>query len=166
MSSIFFSSLQGRLDPAEGHASGQNAATITPVTGGGDIPDRILSIDFQAGRVDVFGVPANGGLEALGPSITIFNPPRFTRDGEPATGFGEPGLVPWEDFGIGSYQWTGLRDQPDTFSVTLSSPGSGPDPRREFFGVGVRHAEASEPGTLAVLALGLGAAIWARRRLR
>lgn len=161
-SSIFFDGFPGVLEPAEGHATGRNTAIITPVMGG----QPILSINFEVGRIDVFDVAAVSGLEAIGVSLPIFRPQRFSPTGEPLTDFGEPGLTALEDFGVGSYEWTGLRDRPESFRVSIFGPGSGPDPRRTFSGTGVRHTEASEPGVAAVVVLALAAAIRARRRRR
>ena len=166
VSSILFPGVPGVVEPAEGNAGGRNAATITPVTDGGPGPDRILSVGFEIGRIDVFDVAASSGLEAAGVSIPVFDPPRSSPDGAPVPGFADPGLASFADFGLGSYEWTGPRDRPDTFRVTLIAPGSGPDPHRSFSGVGVRRAETSEPVLLVLVALALAVAARARRAAR
>jgi len=66
----------------------------------------------------------------------------------------------------GNYSFTGSFTDPDSFTVDIGAPPSGPSGEHHFFGTGTRQsAAASEPATLLLVGLGLAAAV-ARRRAR
>jgi len=134
-------------------ATGTATATITAVPDGIQInfasPPGTANVHVFAGQMN-----STGGTFAIG-AVPMF----FTRDGALGLESGSSG---------GTYTFSGgTFDNPDTFSVGLSSGGSGPAGVERFSGTGTRHAAATaaEPTGVIVVAAGLlGARILRRRR--
>ena len=140
--------------PINRQATGTATATITAV------PDGI-QINFPSppgtANVHVFSgqTSSAGGNFAIG-AVPMF----FTRDGALGIESGSSG---------GSYTFSGgTFANPDTFSVGLSSGGSGPAGVERFSGTGTRHvaATAAEPMSIIVVAAGLLSARMLGRRRR
>ena len=153
VSTAMFGPSQGGDPAVNRSASETTTATITAV------PDGIrINFPSSAGAANVFVnrnvVASAGGNEAIG-AVPMF----FHRDGPLGIASGSS---------IGSYSFSGGSfDSPDTFTVGLSSGGSGPAGVERFTGAGTRHsaATAAEPATFIVVAAGLLAArVLGRRR--
>ncbi len=86
-----------------------------------------------------------------------------------ANGPGSPQMItllpPHPENFLGSFSWTGSIDDPNTFSVQATMPGSGPAPELVFTGTGTR-IPAAEPGTLGIALAALGGTLVLRRRTR
>lgn len=134
-------------------ASGAATATIAAVPDG--IQNNFPSPPGTA-NVHVFASQTNssGGNFAIG-AVPMF----FTRDGALGLASGSSG---------GTYTFSGgTFASPNTFTVALSSGGSGPAGVERFTGTGARHASATaaEPMSIVIVAAGLlGARMLGHRR--
>src|SRR5262249_11284393 len=139
-----------------GVTSGQSTATITPTSSG-------ITINFDtAAGVAQLEVDKN----SLTPTAAQFPNTRlpFNVPVGASTGPGLSLLPGGPQFFFGQYSWTGDFDNPQSFQVHANENGSGPAPRLDFIGTGVRTtAAAAEPGVLAFALTALGAAIRFRR---
>lgn len=146
LSTAMFGTSPGGDPPVNRSASDTTTATITAV------PDGIrINFPTSAGTANV---SVDQGGRALGGA-----PMFFTRDGA-------LGIAPGSSLGTYSFSG-GSFANPDTFTLALSSGGSGPAGVERFSGTGTRHsaATAAEPVTVIVVAAGLlGARMLGRRR--
>ena len=150
VSRAMFGPGQGGEPAADRSASETTTATITA------IPDGVrINFPTSVGAANVLvngNEPAAGGDQAIG-AVPMF----FHRDGPLS-------IMAGSSLGVYSFSG-GSFDNPDTFTVALSSGGSGPAGVERFVGTGTREvASTSEPAVMLLVGSALAGAARLRRR--